>query len=62
MSDTYNYAFDLAFEVISDEKDWGNISVSEIRQALLKRIEQLDQDEEWEEATSSYDCYEISEE
>ena len=57
----YNYAFDVAFEVISDKKDWGDIPVSEIRQALLKRVNQLDKDEEWKEATSSFDCYEMEE-
>ena len=55
----YNYAFDVAFEVISDEKDWGNIPTAQIRKCLLKRIKQLDDDDEWKEATSSYDVYEI---
>ena len=52
---------DIEFEVISDKKNWGDIPVSEIRQALLKRVKQLDKDEEWKEATSSFDCYKMEE-
>ena len=57
----YNYAFDIAFEVLSDERDWGDIPTAQIRDALLKRVEQLDKDAEWKEATSSFDVYEIQE-
>jgi hypothetical protein len=57
----YSYAFDLAFEVISSESDWGNISAKELKSALLKRIKQLDEDSEWLEACSSFDSYELDE-
>ena len=57
----YNYAFDIAFEVLSDERDSGDIPTAQIRDALLKRVEQLDKDAEWKEATSIFDVYEIQE-
>ena len=54
----YNHAFDIAFSLDSNKEDWREVPVPEIKQALLNRIEQLDKDGEWLEATSGFDTYE----
>ena len=54
----YNYAFDIAFEVESDEHDWHAIQPEALKAALLKRIAELDKNPpDWLEACGSYDCY-----
>ncbi len=54
-----NYAFDIAFEVIS-ENEPDKITKKEFKEALLERIKQLDEEDIWEEAIGlPFDSYDV---
>lgn len=58
----FNHAFDIAFSLESEREDASDVTPEIIRQALLKRIRDLDAagDGEWIEACAvPWDTYEI---
>lgn len=59
----FNHAYDIAFEVISNREDGSDVTPEMFREGLLRRIAQLDADNEWHEAHSSkpFDTYEMDE-
>ena len=60
----YNHAIDLAFSIVSEEEDWAKIPIPLLREALIKRIKDLDDYQDgyqWEEALSCFDTYEVDE-
>lgn len=59
---TYNHAFTLAFEIPGSTDPEGNdITPQQYREALLKRMNDLDKNNEWEEAIGApYDTFEES--
>lgn len=47
----YNHAFTLAFEVSGSRmEDGSDVTVHQMREALLARIAQMDRDNEWTDA------------
>lgn len=58
----YNHAYTVAFSLNSDHPDGEDVTPEMLRVALLRRIIQLDEDGEWEEAVGApYDTYENEE-
>lgn len=58
----FNHAFDIAFEVITDDPEGENVTPAILKAALLKRIENLDEDDSWLEAAGApFDTYEVDE-
>lgn len=58
----YNHAVDIAFPVISNHPNGEDITSEMFREALLKRIKQLDKDDEWDEValtSAPFDTHEI---
>lgn len=53
----YNHAFDFAFEVISDREDGEDVTPAMLREALLKRVNNLS-DQDLDEACGLYDTHE----
>ncbi len=59
----YNHAFTIAFEVISEEPDGSDVTAEMFREALERRMKDLDDSRpdksEWQEACQPpYDTYE----
>mgnify|MGYP000577908318 CR=1 FL=1 len=50
MAKKFNHAFDLAFEVISNQEDGEDVTPEMLKEGLLKRIENMDLANEWLEA------------
>lgn len=59
----FNHAFDVAFEVISDDLYAQDVTPTMLKEALLRRIANLDAagEIEWREACTPYDTYEVPE-
>jgi hypothetical protein len=56
----YSHAYDIAFEVISDNENGDDVTPEMLVQALLTRIILLSTDEEMIEATGCpFDTYEV---
>lgn len=56
----FDYAFDIAFSVLSDEPEGKDVTPAMFRAALLRRIIELDETNTWEEACGvPYDAAEI---
>lgn len=59
----YNHAVSLAFEVISDDPNGDDLTPAMLKEALLQRMVDLDNDSEWLEACGDpFDTYEEKEE
>ena len=59
----FNHVFDLAFVVISSDKDGEDVSPNMYRAALKKRMDELDRLNVWEEAIGApLDTYEMEKE
>lgn len=57
----FNHAVTVAFTVISDQKDGEDITSDMFRTALLKRIIDLDEHDQWREAIGApFDTYQES--
>tara|TARA_B100000497_G_scaffold85844_1_gene95649 strand:+ start:552 stop:734 length:183 start_codon:yes stop_codon:yes gene_type:complete len=58
----FNHAMDLAFQVVSEHEDWGDCLERDkelVKKALLERVESLFQGDEYLEAISGFDSYEV---
>jgi len=58
----WNHAYDLAFSVELDQEDWLDglkMNKKLIRQALLKRVEDLFKTEDYLEGITGFDSYEV---
>lgn len=57
----YNHAYDIAFSVVSETPDGSDVTPAMLKEAMLKRIRQLDEQAAyggWEEACGApYDTY-----
>lgn len=54
----YNHAFDVAFEVVSDTEDGSDVTPEMFKEAMLKRIANLDSEGTWSEACGKpFDTY-----
>lgn len=54
----YNHAYDLAFTLISEHPQGEDVTPEMFRAALMKRIEDLDRHNEWQEACGCpFDTY-----
>lgn len=56
----FNHMYDLAFSVVSKRADGSDVTPTMMRQALLRRIADLDNEEPyggWEEACGLCDTY-----
>lgn len=59
MKPKYNHAFTIAFSIDHDHPEGEGISPLEFTQALLRRIHDLNENDEWDEAVGApYDTYE----
>ena len=58
MSIKYNHAVDIAFEVISNDEQGVDITPDMYRLALMRRIEELDRTNTWNEAIGIFDTME----
>tara|TARA_R110000796_G_scaffold63604_1_gene147288 strand:- start:334 stop:558 length:225 start_codon:yes stop_codon:yes gene_type:complete len=61
MDTKYNHALGVSFSIVSNDPDGKDITPAMVRQAIFKRMQQLDNcdDVEWLEATlPPYDTYE----
>lgn len=58
---TYNHMFDLAFSLESNDCDAKDVTPAILRAALLKRIDALDESNEWSEACGLCDTYKVEE-
>ena len=58
MSIKYNHAVDIAFEVISNDELGVDITPDMYRLALMRRIEELDRTNTWNEAIGIFDTME----
>jgi len=54
----FNHAYDIAFSLVSPDPD-GDIPASELRQAILRRLNTLDDDELIEAVGAPFDSFEI---
>lgn len=55
----YNHAYTVAFSLDSDHPDGEDVTPDMLRTALLKRMVDLDENREWEEAVGApFDSYE----
>lgn len=55
----YNHAFTVAFEVESDHESGEDVTQDMLRTALLRRMDTLDEENSWVEATGCpFDTYE----
>jgi len=57
----FNHACDIAFEVLSDDAQGGDITPEMYRAALKKRIDELDRTNIWDEAVGIFDTCERDE-
>jgi len=56
----YNHAFTLAFQLKSNDPDGEDVTEQMLRAALLKRLDELDEHEQWDEAVGApFDTYEV---
>ncbi|ARK07583.1 hypothetical protein LAV_00208 [Sphingobium phage Lacusarx] len=56
----YNHALDIGFEVISADANGEDITPEMLKTALLRRIDELDREGTWIEATGKpFDTYEL---
>jgi len=58
----FNHAMDLAFEVVTEYDDWYRCLQNEkgrVKQAILDRVEEIFSSNEYLEAISSFDSYEL---
>jgi hypothetical protein len=55
----YNHAFDVAFSLVSNDPEGLDVTPAMLRAALLRRIADLDANDQWEEAVGApFDTYE----
>lgn len=57
----FNHAVGIAFEVVTDDPHGNDFTPELLRHALLQRIISVDSTNEWLEAVSVFDTYEIDE-
>lgn len=58
----YNHAYEVAFSLVSDHPEGEDVTPVMLRNALMSRIEELDNRNEWTEAVGApYDTYEVDE-
>lgn len=57
----FNHAVAIAFEVVTDDPHGNDFTPELLRHALLQRIISVDSTNEWLEAVSVFDTYEIGE-
>jgi len=57
----FNHMFDIAFSLESDREDASDVTPAMLRAALLRRIVDLGENEEWGEACGLCDTYEVPE-
>lgn len=56
---TYSHAFTVAFELKSQSEDGSDVTPKMFREAILKRMDDLDENNEWQEAIGlPYDTHE----
>jgi len=56
---SYSHAYDIAFELISHEPDGSDVTPAMLRAALMRRMADLDANNEWREAVGApYDTHE----
>lgn len=54
----YNHAYTIAFSVVSNESQGEDVTAAMLRDALIRRMKDLDGNNEWEEAAGGpYDSY-----
>ena len=57
----FNHAYDIAFSVVSKKEDGSDVTPAMFRAALIRRIQQLDQEAQfggWEQACGApFDTY-----
>jgi hypothetical protein len=53
----FNHLFEMAFSVDSDSEDASDVTPAMLRDALLRRIADLDQNADWLEACGCCDTY-----
>ena len=54
----YNHAVDIAFEVISNDEQGEDITPDMLREALQKRVDELDRTNNWLAAVDIFDTME----
>ena len=55
----YNHAYDMAFSLVSNDPEGLDVTPAMLRAALLRRIADLDANDQWEEAVGApFDTYE----
>jgi hypothetical protein len=54
----FNHLFEMAFSLDSDSEDASDVTPAMLRDALLRRIADLDQNADWLEACGCCDTYE----
>lgn len=54
----YNHAYTIAFSVVSNEPQGEDVTANMLRDALIRRMKDVDDNNEWEEAVGGpYDSY-----
>ena len=55
----YNHAYDVAFSLVSNDPEGKDVTPAMLRAALLRRVADLDANDQWEEAVGApFDTYE----
>ncbi len=55
----YNHAYDVAFSLVSNNPEGKDVTPAMLRAALLRRVADLDANDQWEEAVGApFDTYE----
>ena len=58
MNQIYNHAFDIAFEVLDEHEEWGDVPPAVVLEALKARVADLEADETMvTECTSCFDTF-----
>jgi len=55
----YSHACDLAFEVVSQHKDGEDITPAMFRLAIIKRINDIDRTDSWDQTVNIFDTYDM---
>jgi len=53
----YSHGCDLAFEVVSQHKDGEDITPAMFRLAIIKRINDIDRTDSWDQTINIFDTY-----
>ena len=55
----YSHGCDLAFEVVSQHKDGKDITPAMFRLAIIKRINDIDRTNSWDQTINIFDTYDM---